>query len=431
MMSTIISIILFKSLILLLLLLLTVFFTASETSLTVLRRSQIKRLIKEESVTKLQFWLDDPNRLLTTTLIGTAVCIVGISVISTTIAFTLSSLLDIPETIAASCSTIFVIFIVLIFAEIIPKAYARRNAEKVSGMIIKPLVVIDFIFLPFTRLFILLSDVFIKLFGGKPLKEQPLFNFEEIKGLIEIGAKEGVIAKTEKKMLSQILEFSDTVVREVMVPRVDMKMLDIDKDNIELINDAINLRHSRIPVYKDNTDTIIGILYVKDLLPILSRKTDIDIQSILRKPYFVPETKRIDDLLREFKQGRVHLAIVVDEYGDSTGLVTIEDILEEITGEIFDEYDIKKNTIEKISDVKWDINAIEDLDKINDQLNLELPEDKYDSLGGLIAGEMGKLPKTGEVFKYGKCRFRILSSTPNRILKVRLEITDAAKNNPK
>ncbi len=421
-MNTIVSIILFKFIILVILLLLTIFFTASETSLTVLRRSQIKRLIKEKKARGLASWLKDPNRLLTTTLIGTAVCVVGVSVIATTVALSFSERFGISEVLSTALSTVVVVVVVLVFAEIVPKAYSRRNAEKVSCLIIGSLLVVDFIFTPVVKLFTVMSDCILKIFGGKPLKEQPLFAFEEIKGLIEMGVKEGVIAKAEKKMLSQIMDFSDTVVREVMVPRVDMKVLDITKDEKEIINDAISLKHSRIPVYQDNMDNIIGVLYVKDLLPMLARGEKINIEEILRKPYFVPEAKQIGGLLREFKKGSQHIAIVVDEYGDSTGLVTIEDIVEEITGEIFDEYDIRKRTIVKIDDKKWEINAIEDLDKINDELNLNLPEDKYDSLGGLIVGELGRLPKTGEVFRYKQCKFKILKATPSRVLKVKLEL---------
>jgi putative hemolysin len=422
--NTIISLILYRFIILIILMLLTIFFTASETALTVLRRSQINRLIEQKGVKALKAWLNDPNRLLTTTLIGTAVSVVGISVIGTTIALDISLKFGVPPLIATTVNTILVIIAVLVFAEIVPKAFARRNAEKVSCMVIKPLKVVDFILAPFVRIFTLMSDIVIRILGGKTLKEQPLFDFEEIKGLIEMGVKEGVIAKSEKKMLSQILEFEDTVVREVMVPRGDMKTLDLSDPSDDLLDKAIKFRHSRIPVYRDNIDNIAGLLYVKDLLPILLKEEEVNIGDILRKPYFVPETKPVNSLLKEFRQGREHMAIVVDEYGDTTGLVTIEDIVEEITGEIFDEYDIKKNTIVSVGDRRWEIDASEDLDKINDKLNADLPEDEYDSLAGLIVGELGRLPKSGEMFDYGKYRFEIIKADPNRIIKVKLQMPD-------
>ncbi|MFH1416612.1 MAG: hemolysin family protein [Elusimicrobiota bacterium] len=421
MMSMIIGLILYRLLVIVFLLLLTVFFTASETSLTVLRRSQIKRLIKDKGLAQLNTWLKDPNRLLTTMLIGTAVCVVGISVMGATIALDISRKFNVPELIAIGVSTALVIIIVLVFGEIVPKAFARRNAEKVSASIIGPLRAVNLVFTPLVMVFTFITDAILRIFGGKPLKEQPLFNFEELKGLIEMGVREGVIAKTEKKMLSQIMEFEDTVVREIMVPRIDVKALNIRQDKKELLSKAIEFRHSRIPVYRDSIDDIMGILYVKDLLPALMNEKDINIEKILRKPYFVPETKRINDLLREFRQGREHIAVVVDEYGDSTGLVTIEDVVEEITGEILDEYDVKKNTIVKIEEGKWQINAAEDLDKINDELELEFPEDEYDSLGGLIVGEFGRVPKIGEVLDYKGYKLVIHKATPNRVVKVRLE----------
>lgn len=422
MMNMIIWTILLKILIIIILLFLTMFFVASETSLTVLRRSQINRLIKENGISQLKAWLDDPNRLLTTTLVGTGVSVIGVSVIGTTIALDISRIYGLSAILATAISTVIMVIIVLIFAEIVPKAFAMRNAQKVSCKIIGPLRIVDFILTPAVKIFTFMSNVVIKIFRGKSLKEQPLFAVEEIKGLIELGVKEGVIAKAEKKMLSQIMEFGDTVVREVMVPRVDMKSLDIEETGKEAINEIVEMRHSRIPVYEKNMDNIIGILYIKDLLPVLARSREIDIRKILRKPYFVPEIKQIGELLKEFRQGREHLAIVVDEYGVSAGLITIEDIVEEITGEIFDEYDIQETRIVKINEKSWEISAIEDLDKINDELNIDLPEDTYDSLGGLIVGELRRFPETGEEITYRQYKFKILNAAPNRVLKVRIEL---------
>ncbi len=422
-MNTMTGMLLFRSVILLILLLFTMFFTAAETSLTVLRRSQIKRLIRDKGVMGLKAWLKNPSRLLTTTLVGTAVCVIGVSVIGTTMALEISARTAVSEAAATSVSTVIILIVVLVFAEIVPKALGRRNAQKVSALIIQPLRVINFIFAPVVSLFTAMSSLVIKLTGGRSLKEQPLFAFEEIKGLIEMGVEEGVIASAEKRMMSQIMEFGETVVREVMVPRINMKMLDIDTDPSELVRKAIELRHSRIPVYRESKDSIAGILYVKDLLPYLTEGREIDIEKILRKPYFIPELKKIGDLLKEFRQGREHIAVTVDEYGVPVGLVTIEDIVEEITGEIFDEYDIRKERIQKISDNKWEINAVEDLDKINDVIGAELPEDQYDSLGGLITGELGRVPAEGEEFEYSSCSMKVVKASPTRVLKVILEFS--------
>ncbi|MDA3792290.1 MAG: hemolysin family protein [Elusimicrobia bacterium] len=417
-----IPILVIKLTILLVLLLFTVFFTAAETSLTMLRKSQVKSLIKTKGIVKLTAWLDDPNRLLTTTLIGTAVSVIGVSVLMTTIALDLSSHYNWNAAAAASISTFITVIMVLIFAEITPKAYARKNSMGVSSVVIGPLKVIETVISPVVKIFTVISNNVIRIFGEESIKKNPLYIHEELKGLIDMGEKEGVIFKAEKKMISQLLEFSDTVVREVMVPRVDMKVLDIADDRKKLIRKAFDIGHSRFPVYEDNIDNLLGILYVKDLLPELAGNKDFDIKKLLRKLFFVPETKLISELLKEFRVGNGHIAVVVDEYGVSVGIVTIEDIVEEITGEIFDEYDKEKTTISRVSKNRWIIKAVEDLDKINDHLGVSLPEDTYDSLGGLIVGELGHLPVPGEKVKYGNCSFKVLKATPKRVLDVEIKV---------
>ncbi len=421
-MNTILGSLIIKFAVLVFLLIMTIFFVMSETSLTVLRKTQVKRLIREKGVKGLMAWRENPNRLLTTTLVGTAVCVVGVSVLGTSIALEISRVTDISATASTVASTAIIVAVVLVFSEIVPKAIARRNAQKVSALIINPLRVIDFLISPAVRFFMGISNLVIKAFGGKSLKDQPLFAFEEIKGLIEMGVKEGVLASAEKKMLSQIMEFGDTVAREIMVPSVNMKILNIEEEPSELIKKAINLRHSRIPVYKGSKDNITGVLYVKDILSVLVCDRKDRIKDIIRKPYFVPEEKKIGPLLKEFRQGREHLAVVVDEYGVASGLITIEDIVEEITGEIFDEYDIRKKRIMKIDRKTWDIFAIEDLDKINDTLNINLPEDEYDSLGGMIMAQLGHVPDEGEELKYKTYRIKVLQASPKRVIKARLTL---------
>ncbi len=418
---TMLSIII-KLIFLVVLLVFTVFFVAAETSLTYLRKSQTKRLIREKGVVKLNAWLENPNRLLTTTLAGTAMSVIGVSVMGTSIALDLSGIFNISPALTTSVSTLVLLVIVLVFSEIVPKAYARRNARRVSASIIGPLRVVDFILTPFINIFLFLSDIAIRAFPAKEMKKHSLFAREELKGLIEVGSREGILAGSEKRMLKRIMEFSGTVVREIMVPRVAAKILDSETGKKELIEQAIETGHSRLPVYRGLSDKIIGILYIKDLMEYLSAGKDFTIEGILRKPYFVPETKPAADLLKEFKTGREHMAIVVDEYGSVAGIITIEDIVEEITGEIYDEYDKSRANIYRVGRKTWEINAIEDLDNINDKLGLELPEDIYDSLGGLIVGELGRVPSPGDILKYGKCTFTVLDSTPSRVIKAKLKV---------
>ncbi len=421
-MSMILTDIVMKFIVLLCLLSLATFFTSSETALTILRKSQILKLIKIEGLKKLKLWQDEPNRLLTTTLMGTAISVVGVSVMSTSIALDLSRQFNFSPVMATVASTFLAIILVLLFVEILPKAYARRNPLKVVGRIIAPLSTISTVFKPVVNVFLFISNQIIKLFGGRSIKDNPLFVVEELKGLIDAGEKEGIIEKNEKRMLSQIMEFGDTVAREIMVPKVDMKALNIDKAPNSLIERAIKVGHSRIPVYRDHIDHIIGILYVRDLLPEQVNKDKVSVENLLREPYFIPEEKSIDTLLKQFKTGSEHLAIVVDEYGVPTGLITIEDIVEEITGEIFDEYDIFKKTMKEIKPGVWEINAVEDLDKINDKLGINLPEDTYDSLGGLITGELERVPKKFEELNYGGIIIKVVKASPTRVLKAILYI---------
>ncbi len=412
----------FKALIFFILLLFTVFFVAAETSLTYLRKSQTRRLIKEKGILKLQAWLDRPNRLLTTTLAGTAMSVIGVSVMGTSMALDISAVFDIPPAAAASFSTFIILIIVLVFSEIVPKAYARRNARRVSARIIGPLRIIDFLLTPIISFYTFLSDMIIKAVPSHSMKKHSLFDREELKGLIDVGVREGEIESGEKKMLTRIMEFSGTVVREIMVPRVALRALDISLEKRELIKRAIETGHSRIPVYSSSPDKIEGVLYVKDLLGCLVEKKEFSIKQILRKTYFVPESKPAVQLLNEFRQGREHIAVVVDEYGVTAGIITIEDIVEEITGEIYDEYDKGSDTIKSAGRKSWEIKAIEDLDKINDRLKINLPEDKYDSLGGFILGRLGRVPAPGESIKYGSYGITVLDSTPSRIISVRLQL---------
>ncbi|MGM0567904.1 MAG: hemolysin family protein [Elusimicrobiota bacterium] len=411
-----------KFAILILLLGLTIFFVSAEASLTYLRNSQARNLISEKGVVKLKSWLENPNRLLTTILAGNAMSVIGVSVMGTSIALDISNVFYISRALATVISTVTVLITVLVFSEIAPKAYARRNARRVSAIIIGPLVFINFIMRPVINIFIFLSNIVINLAASKSVKKHSLFAREEIKGLIEIGEHEGVLADSEMEMLNRIMDFSGTVVREIMLPRIAARVLNTGMERKELVREAIKTGHSRLPVYETTPDKIIGVLYVKDLIKNLAGVKDFKIKDILRKPYFVPETKPAAELLKEFKKGREHLAIVVDEYGVMAGIITIEDIMEEITGEIFDEYDQKKSSIQKKENKVWEINAMEDLDKINDKIGIDLPEDKYDSLGGLILGELGRVPAPGEKLRYEEYSFTILDSTPSRIIKVELKL---------
>ena len=244
---------------------------------------------------------------------------------------------------------------------------------------------------------------------------------EEIKTLVDAGEEEGVIQEEEKEMIYSIFELGDTLAREVMVPRIDVVALEMNTLMLDALDTIMEAGHSRIPVFEETIDNVLGVLYAKDLLPYLRQgRTDLPLRKILREAYYVPETKRASDLLPDLQQRRVHMAIVVDEYGGMAGLVTIEDLLEEIVGEIQDEYDSEEPFVEFVNDNEYVFDARVDLDDLNRLMNVELPTDDNDTLGGFIYTELGKVPKVGDKVDFENMGFTVESVEGRRIVKVRV-----------
>jgi len=399
-----------------------VFFAGSETALTTLRRITIKRVVAQGSRAGKGFslWLQDPNKLLTTILIGNAVAVIFASVLATSIALDFSVSYGWSGKFVVASATLIVTVLVLVFGEVMPKTYARENAERISVINIEPLRWITKLFNPLVQVLVVPANFLIQLLGGKKLKGIPLFTAQEIRTLIEVGEKEGVLDDEEKRMIESSLEFGETIVREVMVPRVDMHCVDIDDEPEEIFKKIRKMAYSRVPVYKGNVDNVTGIIYSKDLLTALRNRELIIIEDLMRPAYFVPETKKVSELLEEFRKGRMHMAIVVDEYGVTAGLVTIEDLVEEITGEIMDEHDVEKETIVKLSDEVAIVHAKEDLDKINEELDLQLPAEEFDSLGGLVVDLFGRVPRVGEEIKFGNLKFVVQEADRRKIVKLQI-----------
>ena len=401
------------------------FFSGGETALTTLGKPQIKRLLEKypKRAKFLKIWLDRPNRLLTAILIGNNFVNICASAIATSLAINFAQYLGWNKSYTVGITVGIVIFIVLVFGEIIPKTFSKQNARQVSLFFIKPIFVFSKIIAPLIKVLVVISNVFIHTFGGTKVKDVPFLTEEEIRILIDLGAQEGVLEKEEGKMIRDVLEFSETVVREVMIPRVKIHCIEADESLDKVVQYITKIGHSRVPVFSKNLDNIIGILYAKDLLKIWSDRNskDMKLRDLLRQPYFVPESKKVPSLLKEFKKGKMHIAIVVDEYGITSGLVTLEDLVEEITGEILDEYDIEEKTIERQNNGTIIIYAEEDIDKINEDLALNLPTDKFDSLGGLIVDLFGKVPRQGEEIDYKNVKFIIESSTQKKVVKVRIK----------
>jgi putative hemolysin len=399
-----------------------IFFAGSETAFTSLPRIRIKRLVAEgvRATRGLSLWLQDPNRLLTTILIGNAVAVIFASVLATSVALDFSFSYGWSQKLTVGYATAIVTVLILVFGEITPKTYARKNAEKISAISSEPLRWIAKLLSPLSQVFVIPANLLIQVIKGRGLKGVPLFTAQEIGTLIEVGAKEGALDDEEKRMIQSSLEFGETIVREVMVPRIDMHCVDMNDEREEIFKKITKMPYSRVPVYRGNVDNIIGIVYTKDLLTALRNKELIITEDLMRQAYFVPETKKISELLEEFRKGRMHLAIVVDEYGVTAGLVTIEDLIEEITGEILDEYDVEKETIVKLPDGTAIVYAKEDLDRINEELGLKLPAEEFDSLGGLVIDLFGRVPHTGEEINFGNLKFVVQEADRRKIIKLKV-----------
>ncbi|MEL7597957.1 MAG: hemolysin family protein, partial [Clostridiaceae bacterium] len=299
--------------------------------------------------------------------------------------------------IAIIIVTIILAYITLVLGELIPKRIAVQKSEKIAMSTIRPIMLLYKITLPFVRILTYSTDSIISLLGIKYDKVEEKITEEEIRRIINEGEEKGVLDKEEKEMIQGVFDFDDKLAKAVMTPRTKVFAIDVEMNINEAVDVIIKKQYSRVPIYKGNMDNIIGIINMKDLLKVLVGKKEefISLEDIARKPYFVPETKDINILFRELKESNNHLAILIDEYGGFSGIVTIEDLIEEILGDIFDEYDkLRKNeeAIIKIDKDTYIVSGLISIKKINDELGIGLPEDDVDTLGGFILDLIGIIP---------------------------------------
>ncbi|OGL45496.1 MAG: hypothetical protein A2161_19450 [Candidatus Schekmanbacteria bacterium RBG_13_48_7] len=257
--------------------------------------------------------------------------------------------------------------------------------------------------------------------GRRPPQYSEHWLEEEIRAIIKVGEQEGIFKETEKELLKGIIDFHDTVVREVMTPRTDIAFIS-SEDSISTVRQLIvEVGHSRIPVFHEKIDNIIGIVFAKDILKYEPKDyNDLDLKTLMREPIFVPETKKVRELLTEFQENNIHMAIVVDEYGGVAGLVTIEDLIEEIVGEIRDEYDQEVEPIQELTDGTLLVDAKTYIDFLDDHFKIEIPKDDFDTIGGFIINQVGRVPKTGEKIQYGNLEFEIAGADARRIKKIKI-----------
>ena len=411
--------VLWRCLILLACLLANAFLAMSEIALARVSRVKARSLLDEErkGSQDLLKLVEQPDRFLPAILLMTLLMSLGASAVATS----LSLYLGLPG--AAAIATGSMTFIFFVFGEMAPKSYAVANHEKVALRVAPVVDGISGLLSPLTRVLMAISNGIIRLLGGKVSREGPFISEGDIKAMVTVAEEQDVIEEEEKKLLHSIFEFGDTLVREVMVPRTDMVALP-EGSNLETALDTIvQTGFSRIPVYRKNIDDVVGILYAKDLLPCLKRgETDVAPRKIMREPMFVPESRRVMELLSDLRSRKTHLAIVLDEYGGTAGLVTIEDLLEEIVGEIFDEYDREEAMFEAISEGRYLFDARASIDDVNELLKTDLPAHEWDTLGGLMYNLLGRVPKQGESVEHAGIRLTAAKVVGRRISKVMLEV---------
>ncbi len=413
------------------LLIFSAFFSSSETAFFSLTKSTIEKLSRSKSPARRQIavLLKAPKKLLISIIIGNTISNTAIATVAAFLTTRFSVQYGLDRLLILLLNVLVVTLVVLVFSEIIPKVTAVKNAQKTALKLVYPLTFSYYLFLPLSALFFILTQLLTRLLGLE--KDKHILSDQELRTLVEVGEEKGALEKDEKEMIHSILEMSDTITREIMVPRTDMEALDKSaslKEVLELVKDKL---HSRVPVYDDSIDNIAGILFLKDLLPFIKKRDQdsFDLGKLVHPPYYVPEQKKINELLREFQKERIHMAIVVDEYGGTSGLVTLEDVIEEIVGEIQDEYDEEMPLFEKIDNTTFIVDAAMQLDELNEELGLDLPEEEgVDSLAGFLLGRFGSVPKFDEKLEYDRYEFTITKATKKRIEKVKIVIKNVSKD---
>jgi putative hemolysin len=393
-------------------------FSAAETALTTIPESQIRKIIEEKKgfIAAFKLWLSRPNRVLTAIIVGNNLVNTLAAVVATVFAQKVFGHYVIS--IATSAVTIAL----LVFGEITPKTFARHNAKAALSWIIYLIYAIYFLLWPATWVFSHFAVYLIHLIGGRTKSIGPVATEDDIAYLIRISHEEGVFKPEQGLMLQSVMAFRDTAAREIMVPRTQLFSLPIDISFNDLVSQVTQHGFTRWPVYSEDVDHILGIFYVKDLINFqLSGGKDFHLKEHLRKALFIPESMKLDAVLRDLQRKKLHLAIVVDEYGGTAGIVSLEDILEEIVGEIRDEYDKEEEeeTIRKIGDHHFLADGRASISDIQKICRINIPsEDAYDTLGGYLITVFGKIPKINEEYLFDDWHFRVIEVEEKRIVKV-------------
>ena len=414
--------------------LLNAFFASAEMAIVSVNRNRIKMLADDgnKKASLLVDLLEEPNKFLSTIQVGitlagffsSASAATGISEV---IGASLSQLgIPYAQSISLVVITIILSYFTLVFGELVPKRIALQKSEQMAMLSVRPIVFVFKFAKPFVKLLSLSTNVLLRVIGMSDTDLEEKVSREEIKSLVDAGEEYGVINQIEKEMINSIFDFDDKLAKEVMTPRTEVYMIN---SKLPLsIEELLEENYSRIPVYEGDMDNIIGILYLKDFLHEAYQVgfENVDIKKLLHRPYFVPECKNIDQLFKELQKSKNHLAVLIDEYGGFSGIVTIEDLIEEVMGDINDEYDDDDPVIRKIDNDTYIVNGLISIKELNDKLQLNLDEETedYDTLGGFLINQIDYIPSETEecMVEYENLLFKVQCVKDKRIETVKIHI---------
>jgi len=408
------------------------FFSASEIALISIRKSRIRHLVKtgHRGARRVQGLQEDPERFLSTvqigvTLVGTLAAAIGGTIAVEDIKPFLqnSSLLFIQkaaEPIAIAVIVSVITFVTIVIGELVPKSLAIRYSEQIAFFIAAPIEFLSRIMSWLLRVLSVSSRFVLGLFGLDEGQEQNFVSEDEVKYLIREGRKSGIFETSEEDLIHSVFRFTDTVVREVMVPRTEIVAIENGSDVETILRTMNNEGYSRLPVYENTIDNIIGIVYLKDILSLHMENRQFQLSSVLRKPYIVPSNKNVSVLLKEMRERRIHLALVGDEYGGTDGLVTMEDLIEEIVGDIRDEQEKELREIHEIAANRYVVDGRTDIERVNKKLGVNIPTDEFETIGGFVLGMFGRLPAEGDQLRHDNVLYTVLRLNKNRISRIRL-----------
>ncbi len=425
-------------LVLFILIFINAFFSASEIAIITLNDNMIKKRAEEGDRVSQRLYklISEPSSFLATIQVGVTLAgFLSSAFAADKFSRRLYDILAVNNRAIYDISLVVVTIILsyfsLVFGELVPKRIAQNNPERMARRVVNIIRATGFVLRPFILLLTASTNLVLKLFGISPNANDRRVTEEEIRMLVDVGRESGSIHANEKEMIEKIFEFNDKEVSEIMTHRTSVVSLDIDSDYAEVLEVAVHEKYTRIPVYEDNIDNIIGILHIKDLLyhaaEGLSRP--FSLRHMIRPPYIVPESKTIDALFREMQRDRAQMAVVIDEYGGTAGIVTVEDLLEEIVGSIQDEYDEEEQEIVQKDDNTYLIAGQTSLDEVSEAVNQEFPDEDYDTLAGLVINLLGRIPDEHEYpeVEFGNLRLKVLEMSEKRVSLIELTLLPKAE----